>query len=371
MIRISNETRIALLAIAAVGIAIWGFKFLKGIDIFTPSQTFYVKYENVDQLTASSPVFIKGLRVGTVRDLYIDKNDDKTIIAVLDIERGVDIPKDALATIVGQSLMGGKAVEITITHPCEGDGCAESGSYLQGSYRSFLQSIVGEPGQIDAYTDRLRKGLSINLDSLAKANPNSPAASIESLDRSLRNLEVMTNRINQLLASTTNGISATANNAAAITQGLRDSNKDISALISNLSEVSAQLKNADLTKSTQKAVATLDSVTLSLTALRGTLSTTGHTISRIDTLAQNMLQGEGLVGKSLTDEALYDNLVRTTRHMNLLLQDLRLNPKRYTTVKLKLFGKNKTPNYANPIEDPAYQMLLDSLERDYDRRMKQ
>ena len=370
MIRISNETRIALLAIAAVGIAIWGFKFLKGIDIFTPSQTFYVKYDNVDQLTASSPVFIKGLRVGTVRDLYIDKSDDKTIIAVLDIERGVDIPKDALATIIGQSLMGGKAVEITITRPCEGD-CAESGSYLQGSYRSFLQSIVGEPGQIDAYTDRLRKGLSINLDSLAKANPNSPAASIESLDRSLRNLEVMTNRINQLLASTTNGISATANNAAAITQGLRDSNKDISALISNLSEVSAQLKNADLTKSTQKAVATLDSVTLSLTALRGTLSTTGHTISRIDTLAQNMLQGEGLVGKSLTDEALYDNLVRTTRHMNLLLQDLRLNPKRYTTVKLKLFGKNKTPGYANPIEDPAYQMLLDSLERDYNRRIKQ
>lgn len=371
MTRISNETKIALLAIAAVLIAIWGFKFLKGIDLFTPSQTFYVKYENVDQLTASSPIFIKGLRVGTVRDLYLDQTDDKTIIAVLDVERGVDIPKDAIATIVGQSLMGGKAIEITITHPCEGDGCAESGSYLQGSYRSFLQSIVGEPGQIDAYTERLRKGLSINLDSLAAANPESPAASIQSLDRSLRNLEVMTNRINHLLASSSAGISATADNAAAITKGLRDSNKDISALIANLSEVSAQLKNADLTSSTQKAVATLDSVTLSLKTLRGTLSTTESTISRVDTLAQNMLKGEGLVGKSLTDEALYDNLVRTTRHMNLLLQDLRLNPKRYTTVKLKLFGKNKTKGYINPVDDPAYQLLIDSLERDYDRKMKQ
>lgn len=369
MIKISNETKIALLAIAAVGIAIWGFKFLKGIDMFTPSQTFYVKYDNVDQLTASSPVFIKGLRVGTVRDLYIDKKDDKTIIAVLDIERGVDIPKDALATIVGQSLMGGKAIEITITRPCEGNDCAESGDYLQGSYRSFLESIVGEPGQIDAYTERIRKGLSINLDSLAKANPNSPAASIESLDRSLRNLEVMTNRINSLLASSTAGITATANNAAAITSGLRGSNKDIADLIANLSAVSAQLKNADLTTSTQKAVSTLDSVTQSLAVLRGTLSTTEYTISRVDTLAQNLLKGEGFVGKSLTDEALYDNLVRTSRHLNLLLQDLRLNPKRYTTVKLKVFGKNKTKGYTNPVEDPAYEMLIDSLERDYNRKI--
>jgi hypothetical protein len=53
------------------------------------------------------------------------------------------------------------------------------------------------------------------------------------------------------------------------------------------------------------------------------------------------------------------------------MQDLRLNPKRYNTVKLKLFGKNKTPNYANPLEDPAYQLLIDSLERDYLRKSKQ
>lgn len=371
MIKINNETKIALLAIVAIGLAIWGFKFLKGIDMFSASQTFYVRYGNVDQLTPSSPVFIKGLQIGTVRDLYIDKADDKTIIAVLDIQSGIDIPKDAMATIIGQSIMGGKAVEISITHPCEGKDCAQSGAYLQGNYRSFLQSIVGEPGQIDAYTERLRKGLSINLDSLAKANPESPAASIESLDRSLRNLEVMTNRINQLLAASSAGITATVNNTSEITRGLRDSNKDISALITNLSEVTAQLKNADLTKSTQKAVATLDSVTKSLTALRGTLTTTDRAISRIDTLAQGLVRGEGLIGKTLTDEELYNNLLTSTRQINLLMQDLRLNPKRYTTVKLKVFGKNKTKGYVNPIDDPAYQLMIDSLEQDYQRRLKQ
>jgi hypothetical protein len=62
--------------------------------------------------------------------------------------------------------------------------------------------------------------------------------------------------------------------------------------------------------------------------------------------------------------------MRTTRHLSLLEQDLRLNPKRYTTLKVKVFGKNKTPGYTNPLEDPAYQMLIDSLEKDHQMKMK-
>jgi hypothetical protein len=63
--------------------------------------------------------------------------------------------------------------------------------------------------------------------------------------------------------------------------------------------------------------------------------------------------------------------VRTSRQLQLLMQDLRLNPKRYNTVKLKLFGKNKTGDYENPLEDPAYQHLIDSLEREYSRKLQE
>ncbi|HNL38076.1 MAG TPA: hypothetical protein PKH43_03055, partial [Saprospiraceae bacterium] len=108
-----------------------------------------------------------------------------------------------------------------------------------------------------------------------------------------------------------------------------------------------------------------------MNALRQTLGTTESALSRVDTLAQGLSSGKGTAGKLLTDDALYYNLVDATRHLELLTQDLRLNPKRYTTVKLKVFGKNKTKGYVNPLDDPAYQLVQDSLERDYYLRLKQ
>ncbi|MFN7267120.1 MAG: hypothetical protein ACK5VB_06480, partial [Bacteroidota bacterium] len=76
-------------------------------------------------------------------------------------------------------------------------------------------------------------------------------------------------------------------------------------------------------------------------------------------------------GKALTEEELYNNIVSTTRHLHLLLQDLRMHPERYTNVRVKLLGKNKPSRYANPIDDPAYQILVDSLEKDYSKKAKQ
>ncbi|MFN0212909.1 MAG: MlaD family protein [Saprospiraceae bacterium] len=368
MFKIRNEVRIALLALAALALGFWGFKFLKGQNVLTTSKTFYVKYDNVDQLRPSSPVFIQGFQVGMVKKMYIDPTDDKTIVTVLNIEGDIDIPKDAIASIIGLSLMGGKAVEIIIPHPCDGD-CAESGDYLQAGSKSLIQSLLGNPEDFDVYTDRLKSGLSINMDSLAKAHPNGMASAISALDHSLINIEVMTNRLNQILALNEQSIRAITGNFAAISGTIRANDKNISDAIANLSALSQQLKDAGLDQTSKKASSAIDSVTLSLKALRGTLATTTGTLSRVDTLAQNLVKGKGLVGKTLTDEELYNNLVSSTHHLQLLLQDLRLHPSRYNTVRLKLFGKNKS-KYVNPIDDPAYQLLIDSLERDYSKKLK-
>jgi phospholipid/cholesterol/gamma-HCH transport system substrate-binding protein len=369
MLKISNEVKVAVLAIIAVALGFWGFKFLKGINVLTASKTYYVKYSNVDQLRPSSPVFINGFQVGMVKDMYLDKADDKTVIVVLNIDRGVDIPKDAVATIIGLTLMGGKAVEIIIKSPCNGD-CAESGTYLNADSKSFLSSVIGDPSQIDAYTDRLRAGLTINIDSLAKVHPEGVAASVDALDNSLKNLERMTIHLNQILELNKKSIGVITSNFASISGTIKSNDKNISEAIENLSELSKQLKNAGIDKTSQKAALALDSITYSLSTLRTTLTATTQTINRVDNLAQKMAAGEGLVGKTLTDEELYNNLVSTSRHLHLLLQDIRMHPERYTRVKVKLFGKNKPPKYANPLDDAAYQMLVDSMEREYSKKLK-
>lgn len=369
MFKIRNEVRIALLALVALGLGFWGFQFLKGRNVLTTSKTLYVKYDNVDQLRPSSPVFIKGFQVGTVKDMYIDKTDDKTIIAVLTIDGDVDIPKDAIASIIGMSLMGGKAIEIVITRPCDGDDCAESGDYLTGGTKSVIQSLLGDPAEFDAYTDRLKMGLTIDIDSLARANPNGMAGSVVALDNSLHNIEVMTKQLNRILDLNEQSIRTITGNFASISGTIKANDKNISEAIANLSALSAQLKNAGLDETTKKASSALDSITMSLSVLRGTLSATTGTIGHVDSLAQNLLRGKGLVGKTLTDEELYNNLVSSSRHLHLLLQDIRMHPSRYNTVRVKLFGKNKS-TYENPVEDPAYHLLVDSLEREYSKKLK-
>jgi phospholipid/cholesterol/gamma-HCH transport system substrate-binding protein len=369
--KLSNETKIAIFAIMAILLGIWGFKFLKGINILTTSRVFYVRYDNVDQLLVSSPVMVNGLQIGTVKKLELDKTDDKTIIATLNIDGAADIHKDAIAVIRSASIMGGKAIDLVSPAPCQGADCAQSGDYLKGSTKNFLQSVVGNPEELDAYTQKLLTGVTAIYDSIADPNdPQGLGRSLVALEQSLLNMEIMTRKINKFLDAGTSGITATANNTAAITQALRDSNKDITAALANINTLTEQLKNAGLDKTAQKANGAIDSMSLSISSLRHTLTTTQMALTRIDTLAAGLVAGKGLAGKALTDEELYDNLARTTRHVQLLLQDLRLNPKRYTTVKLKIFGKNKTPNFTNPIEDPAYQRLIDSLERDYSRKLK-
>lgn len=371
MRKINNETKVALLAIAAVALGVWGFKFLKGTNLLTTSTTLYVRYKNVDQLRPSSPVYIKGFQVGMVEDMYIDTDNDTTIIAVLAIDRGVEVPKDAIALIVGESLMGGKAIALEFDHPCEDGGCAEDGDYLLGTSKSFIASVLGEPGAIDPYMARLRSGLTSIYDSIADPNdPKGLGRSLVALEASLRNMEVMTLKINRLIEASTNSLSATARNAADITNNLRGSNKDIAATIANLAAITQQLKDAGLDKTSQRAAAAIDSITANLSNLRLTLQATTSTIAHVDTLAQNLVLGKGTAGKILNDEEMYRNLLATTRQLHLIMQDLRLNPQRYTTLKVKLFGKTKVQPYYSPQTDPAYQMLIDSLERDYSRRVQ-
>ena len=147
MLKLNNETKVAILAIAAIALGIWGFKFLKGLNILTTSTTIYVRYKRVDQLRPSSPVYIKGFQVGMVKDMYIDTDNDTTVVAVLNIDRGVNVPKDAVAVIVGESLMGGKAVDLQFHHPCTDGTCARKWRLFAGYHQIVYCQRPGRAGR--------------------------------------------------------------------------------------------------------------------------------------------------------------------------------------------------------------------------------
>jgi phospholipid/cholesterol/gamma-HCH transport system substrate-binding protein len=370
--QLKKEYATALIFILALFIFFWGFKFLKGVNVLSSNQTFFVKYPEVDQLRPSSPVYINGLEVGLVKDMYVDPEDDQSIIVELNLKGDIEVPKNTKAVIIGLTAMGGRAVDLNITGSCSGDDCAQSGDYLQGSIKSFLQSVVGSPDEITAYTDKLQYALTTVYDSISDPNdPKGLGKTLLSVNEATRNLAVMTAKINRMLDATANGISATANNTAEITAAIKANNSNISNALKNLEAITLQLKESDIKKSVNSASTTLDTMTQTFNDLSATIEELQLTIARTDTLVSRLNDGQGTAGKILTDDALYVNLTSSVRQMQLLMQDLRINPKRYNTVKFKVFGKNKTPDYINPLKDPAYEMLIDSLERDFIQKQRE
>src|SRR5688572_19946173 len=112
----SNEFKIGLMAIVVIGFSIWGYTFLRGKNLLNVANVYYVRYLDIDQLAVTSPVLIRGYQVGTVSEVKLD-DDLQTIIVTLDIEKGIRIPKDAVALVTNVSIMGGKAVELQISAP--------------------------------------------------------------------------------------------------------------------------------------------------------------------------------------------------------------------------------------------------------------
>ncbi|MEL6846504.1 MAG: MlaD family protein, partial [Bacteroidota bacterium] len=154
-----NETKIGILAVVAIAILIWGYKFLQGNNILTSNTVLYAEYERIDQLSASASILVNGFEVGKVSDIYLKPEDMKTIVVTMNIDRGINIPKNAKAEIISTSFVGGKAIALKFDGPCEGDGCADNGDYLDGSMQGFLESVVGNPDELDAYVGKVTGGL--------------------------------------------------------------------------------------------------------------------------------------------------------------------------------------------------------------------
>ncbi|MCS6930416.1 MAG: MlaD family protein [Saprospiraceae bacterium] len=366
MLKISRETRIGLLAIVAIAIFIWGFQYLKGINLLTLSQTFYIRYNNVEQLRPSSPVFLSGYQVGTVKDITVDRQDGRSIIVAIDVERRIRLHKNTVATIISSSLMGGKAVSLEVPGPCFDGDCASSGDTLRGRLKGFLETLIGNPRDIDAYTERVRAGLKVLYDSLANPeNPQGIGRTLVALEGTLQNLERLTANLNGLLVDNRSNLSTAMLNLQGLSQTLSNNSKTIDAILKNFYYFTDSLNRANL--GNRLAMAS-DSLTLALSSLRITLDTARRTLGRFNTLLDDP---NNSLNRLLRDSISLDELTFTLRQVRYLAQDLRLHPERYGKVKLRIFGKDKRPPYEIPYDDPVYRGTVDSLERELTRRGRQ
>ncbi|MEM9820892.1 MAG: MlaD family protein [Bacteroidota bacterium] len=332
----SNETKIGILTVVAVTLLIVGYKFIKGQNIFTTSTLLHVDYEQVDQLSASSPVFINGFRVGIVSKVYLLENMS-TIHVILNIDNGVNIHKDAVAEIVSSSIMGGKAIRIVENRPCEGQNCAQNGDQLRGRTVGMLNSMVPQQDMQNYLTfvkDNLGEVFDTLNAKLRDPDPNNTIGqSIRDLQASLANLRSTTDQVNGLMLASTGKINRTLGNFEAISNTVAANTEAIDSILNNAQAFSGQLNDLDLKALMSQADSTMGNANTAVAQLNKTLQSADLAMASVQDLLQKVKSGEGNIGLLLNDDQLYHNLNSMSVQLDTFLNNLREKPYRYVPLK--------------------------------------
>lgn len=339
------------MAIIVVVSSVWGYKFLRGQNLLKPTNNYYVRYSNIDQLAATSPVLIRGMNVGTVSELELDK-DMVTIIATLNIKRGIKIPADAEAVVISTGIMGGRAVDLRVKGACDGPDCAKPGSYLKGSVQGFFDSFLdpGEDGTLAKVKENIGDILNTLGDSLTSPNANNEIAkTYTQLSHLITNLASITGTLDHSMNQYDRHIQASLSNVAKLTGALADNQDKIASAITHLDNITSQFDEAQV--GTNAGVLITDAQAM-IKNLDATMVEANQSMAQLAEIMKDLENGNGSLGKLLKDEAFYDNTSATMKNLELLLQDFRLNPKRY--VNVSVFGK-KQKSYDFPEEDPAFK----------------
>ena len=313
--KITREIKTAILVIASILLFIWGYSFLKGRDLFTNYKTLYVEYDNVEELSASAPVTLNGLVIGKVNAITISETTGKLLVE-LQLKTDFPISKTSQASLYAPGLIGGK--QIAIIPNMEDKELAEEGQMLVSNVKIGLTDSLG--GKLEPIQQKLEKML-VNIDNLVtglnnvldKKGQEDIKKSLAELSQTMEQFHKASASINSILDTNKTQINGVVSN--------------FNKMSNNFNKISDSLNKADLGK---------------------TVKNLNQTLAKVDILMTNLNTGKGTAGKLLNDDALYNNLSKTSKELELLLQDVRLYPTRY--VNVSLFGKKNKP-YVAPTED--------------------
>lgn len=333
--KISNETKVGVMAIVGVGLLIAGFNFLKGHGIFKKEKHIYAIYNDVQGLVKSNPVVINGLQIGRIENLDGGK-DMKKIVVTVSLTKEVNIPDNSLA-VINPNLLGAPTMEIQL---------GTSKSYLKAG-DTLLTSLSG------GAFDEAMKVINPVLYEVKNAvkSLDSVLTTITTLFdvRTKDNIQSILNNLNLTTAS----FLITAQSAQKIMDvqhgALAQSLNNVNSFTSNLTK--NNLKLDSIVNYTNSFTRNLSEINL-----QKSLDTLNIAINNFKEGSQKLNSKDGTVGLLLNDKTLYNNLKSTTEKMNILLDDIRVHPKRY--VNISIFAKKDKGNYLTaPLVDDSIKVV--------------
>lgn len=294
----SKEVLIAVAVLISVGLLYWGINYLKGVNLFTPSNFYKVSFAQVNGLNVSAPVTINGFQVGLVSNVSYDYQNNGNIIVELSLDKKLKLPVGSEAMIV-TDMLGTSTVALDL-----------------GKESQFYNVGDEIPGKVQAgLMDNVSKEL---MPSLASMLPKVDSI-LTSINTILANpaLNESVTRLNKISANLDN-MTAQLNRAMA---------QNVPTIMNNASGITTDLKSisANLTDMTNE---------LNAVPLDSTMNSINATMANLKLLTEKLNSNESSLGLMMNDKNLYNHLDQTILSLDSLFKDIKANPKRYINVKV-------------------------------------
>ena len=293
----SKEVKIALVAICGLVILFFGMNFLKGLNLFSTSNTYFISFKNISGLSASSPIYADGYQVGVVRGIQYSYDNSVSISVQAEVDNRLRIPKGSSAEIVSDMLGNVKINLLLANNPRER---VNPGETIQGGINDGALGKVKDI--IPAVTQLLPKLDSILTSVNALLSNPAIVHSMQNVETVTGDLTVTTRRLNGLLATLEGRVPGMMTRTDSILDNANTLTKNLSSV-----DVAATVARVD------------------------------ETLANVEKFTEQLNNNQGTLGLLMRDPSLYNNLTSTMRSADSLLIDLKAHPKRY--VHFSLFGR--------------------------------
>ncbi len=308
---LSNEVKVGIIALITIVVFIWLYNFLKGKNLINKDATYYSVYERVGGLGESSPVEVNGYRVGVVQSINFLDPESGRLLVEFSVDKDFRLPRNTVAEIIPISVLGGMKVQFVYG---DGPGFYEDLDTIPGSLAESLTDMLET--ELIPVKDRISHLIS-EIDSvISSVNEIVDANFKKDLGNTMSNLTSTTGNIDEILGSKKQDLKSTLDNLTNFSKMLSDNTSKLNSTFGSLESITDTLASADI---------------------YGTVNNLKSSLLKTTQMLDNLNNGEGSAGQLLTNDSLYNNLNASIQSLNVFLQDIKENPKRY--VHFSIFGK--------------------------------
>ncbi len=303
-----TEIKVALVGLGVLILLFFGIKFLKGIDIFNKEVNYYVLYKDVSGMHQSNYIYLNGMKVGYIKSIKAMDNRAENFLVTISISSKVNMTKDSKIVLFNADMLGSKALRLEL-----GQGeLLHKGDTIKGEREVGMLDKLGTA--ITPMAENLDSILSATKSILNQQNRDNIQRTLANLESTSRKLNELSRQFDGLVDSEKSKIRNIIANTESITSNLKDNNERLSNIISRIDQITDTVAQANI---------------------GSTLSETSRTIERLNKVLGIIENGKGNLGLLINDEGLYRNLSESAKKLDALIEDIKVNPKKY--VKISVF----------------------------------